>query len=349
MIKINEKCIEEIQVSVIIPVYNVLKYLSKCLDSIVSQSYRNIEIIIIDDGSTDGCSSVCDEYAQNDKRIHLMHTDNKGLSAARNLGINNANGSFLLFVDSDDWIEENTIEVMVYHAVAWDADIVTAEVCSEFVGKSIVTSKSTGITTICGKSILDGYINGLFGDMVWNKLYRTSCFSDIRFPNRRNAEDLAITWIMMTNLAENNGTIVCLPNHLYHYRRRKSGISNTWSLQNIVDFWKANKERYEGMSEYTDCYLRSCFTVIGMMCISYPNFSIEDKLHVPDIIHEMHLFSKKYYKCVILNHFPNRTKCICMLSRFQLLTPGLMYAASLLYKLKKLMAASIKNNNTMYE
>ena len=99
--------------SVIIPVYKVEKYLRRCLDSIVNQTYKNLEIILVDDGSPDNSGKICDEYAQNDKRIKVIHQKNKGQGAARNTGIIAANGELITFVDSDDWIENNTYEIMV--------------------------------------------------------------------------------------------------------------------------------------------------------------------------------------------------------------------------------------------
>ena len=96
-------------ISVIVPVYNVEKYLNKCLDSIISQTYTNLEIILIDDGSTDNCGKICDEYASKDKRIKVIHKENAGVSSARNYGIQCATGDWIMFVDSDDWIEFDAI------------------------------------------------------------------------------------------------------------------------------------------------------------------------------------------------------------------------------------------------
>ena len=99
-------------VSIVIPVYNVSSYLAECLESVINQSYYNIEIIIIDDGSTDGSDSICDRFAQYDDRICVIHTDNRGLSSARNLGLEKCRGSYLMFVDSDDWIEHHSVETL---------------------------------------------------------------------------------------------------------------------------------------------------------------------------------------------------------------------------------------------
>ena len=122
----------ELLVSVIIPVYNVSRYLPQCFESVISQTYRNLEIIVIDDGSTDDSGSICDQYAEKDDRIHVIHTDNRGLASARNLGLENVSGKYILFIDSDDWIEPQTIETFIGAALKTEADIVIARYCSEY-------------------------------------------------------------------------------------------------------------------------------------------------------------------------------------------------------------------------
>ena len=123
-------------VSVVIPVYNVSRYLPQCLESVLAQTYQNIEVLIIDDGSTDGSGSICDRFAERDSRIRVIHTDNRGLSAARNLGLEKMGGTFVFFIDSDDWIEPNTVETLVKAALRTKADVVTMKACMEFVGKT---------------------------------------------------------------------------------------------------------------------------------------------------------------------------------------------------------------------
>ena len=116
-------------VSVIIPVYNVSRYLLQCLDSVISQTWRNLEIIIIDDGSTDGSGRICDQYADRDDRIKVIHSPNRGLSAARNLGLENLKGQYIAFVDSDDLIEPHAIETLIRTALLTESHIVTAGFC----------------------------------------------------------------------------------------------------------------------------------------------------------------------------------------------------------------------------
>lgn len=114
---------EEIKVSIVVPVYNTAKYLEKCLNSICSQTYHNLEIILIDDGSTDQSLNICNSFAEKDSRIHVVHQENKGLSNARNKGMELATGSYISFFDSDDYVEPNMIETMLKVSLFHNADV----------------------------------------------------------------------------------------------------------------------------------------------------------------------------------------------------------------------------------
>lgn len=119
-------------ISIIVPVYNVEEYLSKCLDSIVNQTYKNLEIILIDDGSTDNSGIICDEYSEGDTRIKVIHKKNKGVSNTRNIGIENASGEYILFVDADDEIERDYVYVMIKEVIQSDCDLVISNILDIF-------------------------------------------------------------------------------------------------------------------------------------------------------------------------------------------------------------------------
>ena len=123
-------------VSIIVPIYKVEPYLRRCLDSIVNQTYTNLEIILVDDGSPDGCPQICDEYAAKDKRIIVIHKENGGLSSARNAGLKIASGAFISFVDSDDWVNDHYIETLYLAQNKFNADLVIA--VSETTKKDII-------------------------------------------------------------------------------------------------------------------------------------------------------------------------------------------------------------------
>ena len=119
-------------VSIIVPIYNTEEYIDKCVESIINQTYKEIEIILIDDGSTDNSPILCDKWEEKDKRIHVIHLKNGGVSRARNIGLKNANGKYISFIDSDDYVESNFIEVMIEEFMKEKADIVISKFCKVY-------------------------------------------------------------------------------------------------------------------------------------------------------------------------------------------------------------------------
>ena len=303
-------------VSIVIPVYNVSSYLAECLESVIHQSYHNIEIIIIDDGSTDGSDSICDRFAQYDDRICVIHTGNRGLSSARNLGLKKCRGSYLMFVDSDDWIEPHSVETLIKFAKKYNADIVTARRCREFAGKTIYSSKEGEKVRIArGDEILAFFGKGLLHDVVWNKLYLAECFSGIRFPDGHSYEDVSVTWKILTRLAKTNGTAVVLSEPLFHFRMRKSSISHTESCRNIIDGWAAYYEKYEGVPEYRKQFLAGCLWHIGRMWRNYYGFSKKEKTAAAHIVLEMRRFSTEHFRQIMKGTYSIYIKAICMVSQ----------------------------------
>lgn len=124
------------KISIIVPVYQAEKYISKCIESIVNQAYKNLEIILIDDGSTDSSGEICDRYGERDKRIVVVHTPNKGVSAARNCGLDIATGDYITFVDSDDFLDLQMYSEMIQVAEKYSCDVVMCDCIKEFKGKS---------------------------------------------------------------------------------------------------------------------------------------------------------------------------------------------------------------------
>ena len=303
-------------VSVIIPVYNVALYLTKALDSIINQTYSNLEIIIIDDGSTDGSEKICDEYAQRDERIKVLHTTNNGLAAARNLGLIHSRGSIISFMDGDDWIEQNAIETLLKAMKKHKADVVVAKTTNEYVGQTIKPDNTCGDLRIFrGKEIISAFVSRSFGETVWDKLYRRECFDGIQFPAGYNHEDIATIWKIMKNLNENDGTVVVLDESLFHYRIRKRSISHTKSFGNVRDAWNAYHGRFEALSEYQDQLLPSCMTVISSMWMNYNGFSKEEKERARDLVLEMQQFSIQHLRNVMKGNYSKKIKLICMITQ----------------------------------
>ena len=214
-------------VSIIIPVYQVEKYLDKCIASVVGQTYQNLQIILIDDGSTDRSPAICDGWKSRDPRITVVHQPNGGLSRARNAGLKLATGEFVGFVDSDDWIEPLMIETLLAAMQETDADIAVCnfqvepqelrdnqkKMCS--LERTLYSSKEAL------KMLLKG--EGFIHSFVWNKLFKRSVIANIDFPSGKIYEDLLWTPMVIGNA----NMIICLDSILYHYIQREDSLTHS--------------------------------------------------------------------------------------------------------------------------
>ena len=229
-------------ISVIVPVYNVENYLAQCLDSVLAQTYKDLEILLIDDGSTDRSGSICDAYQAKDERIRAFHTANRGLSAARNVGLNCAQGEYVAFVDSDDWIEPEMIETLYQKAVVSGADVVECSYMKEYRSGFIRYEMRFD-----EENALNGLLSGKISNIVWNKLWKSDCFTNIRFPEGMLFEDTATTYRVLVN-----ASVIGIPDCLYHYRFRDSSISQQHTIKCLADFWIAHRERYAFCKDLAD-------------------------------------------------------------------------------------------------
>ncbi len=230
----------ENMISIIVPVYKVEPYLRQCVDSILNQTYSDLEVLLIDDGSPDKCGEICDEYAAADSRVRVIHKLNGGISSARNAGLDAATGEYIGFVDSDDWIEPRMFEVLLNALTEADADISICDYWLEYAsGREI----ACGFTdrTLCGYEVTSALVQNEFGNTVWNKLFRKHCWLDIRFPLFRKYEDVATVYRTILSTE----TITVKSNPLYHYRKRAGSITTTPSMDNLADQWFAYFVKYE--------------------------------------------------------------------------------------------------------
>ncbi len=180
-------------VSIIVPVYNVEKYLDRCIKSIVKQTYNNLEIVLVDDGSQDQCPQICDWWAEKDKRIKVVHKSNGGLSDARNAGMEIATGDYIAFVDSDDWIEEDLYRILLDAIKATNSDIACCKfrrIGENFKQASSMANDSGAYELFDTKeSLLELITENKIQQVVWNKLYRKNVISDIEFAVGKCNED----------------------------------------------------------------------------------------------------------------------------------------------------------------
>ena len=230
-------------VSVIIPVYNVKEYLAKALDSTINQSYKNLEIIVIDDGSTDGCSEICDLYAAKDKRIQVIHQQNKGLSCARNAGLDMMHGEMVCFLDPDDSFHLDFVKELYTALREQDADISICKYTTEsklekqrfplILISSIEPQIKPG--TYNRIQALNNLADNIINVSVWNKLYKSSLWNTIRFPDRHNYEDLDTSYKVM----ELCKRVCAIDKVLYFHIRRPQSITCTNTIKNIHDRLRA--------------------------------------------------------------------------------------------------------------
>jgi hypothetical protein len=205
-------------VSVIIPVYKVEDYLAECVDSVINQTYRNLEIILVDDGSPDGCGAMCDAYAAQDKRVRVLHKENGGLSSARNAGLEVMTGEWVLFVDSDDWIDLDTLETLLNRKDE-RADIIEFGYSYSFVDRE--DPQLLFVDMLCsGREALSILVEGEKPmGLACDKLYRSSVIKNLRFIEGRYYED---TPFVIEALWQSH-SFQYLPKPYYHYRRNREG------------------------------------------------------------------------------------------------------------------------------
>ena len=243
----NGKSVNLSFISVIVPVYNMQNFLSQCIESIINQTYENLEIILVDDGSTDGSSKICDEYAQKDKRVTVIHKENGGLSDARNFGLAVATGDYISFVDSDDYIHPQMYEILLYFAKKENSDMVTC--AYERDDESIFQTKIviSDIMSACfdGHRNFDQIID--FANVVaWCRLYKKTVFDGITFPVGKLHED-EYTIHRILYKCKN---VVCLREKLYFYRRNNNSITSTLTERHIHDALNAFEDRIDFALEH---------------------------------------------------------------------------------------------------
>lgn len=240
-------------ISVIVPVYNVEPYLVECLDSIINQSYKNLEIILVDDGSTDQSGQICDRYGNTDKRIEIFHTPNTGLSAARNLGLTKAKGKYIGFVDSDDVIDSDMYKMLYWAIKYYEAQVAEGRIVK---GKNVSeqtfnkSSKKKKVYCYTGQKAVE---RNLYPDLrrrhpdpsVCSRLYKREIISDLRFPEGRLHEDYLFTCQALIRCQN-----YCFVNEaLYFYRMREGSITHRAFSEKDMDRMTILKERTAFLQE----------------------------------------------------------------------------------------------------
>lgn len=246
-------------ISVIVPVYNVEKYIRRCVDSILSQTYSKIEIILVDDGSTDSSGIICDQYADENENVAVIHKKNGGLSSARNAGLDVANGKYIGFVDSDDWIKNTMYSNLLLGLINTGSQCST---CGVLISDGIHSKKydSIGNKKIFSRNdaIIEILMERNIDVSACNKLYQANLFNGIRYPVGENNEDAAIILDILDRIT----SIVHVGTDEYFYFQRANSISNTISKNNLINQYEHAikmhshvRERYPQLAEYSEFYI----------------------------------------------------------------------------------------------
>lgn len=252
----------EMLISIIIPVYKVEPYLEKCILSVVDQTHQNLEIILVDDGSPDKCGEICDKWKEKDSRIIVIHKKNGGLSDARNVGLRNAHGEYIAFVDSDDFIAPTMIEELLAVIVNKNVEIVECDYScfSDTVSKTEVKKESQIKTYTSEEALLRLLTENEFKYIVWNKLYNKNIFRSLEFAVGKLHEDVFFTYQAFGQSKK----IAKLEKSLYFYRQRNDSImGQRISIRNL-DSIEARKRQFYYMKEnYPRLSVKAQLQVLG--------------------------------------------------------------------------------------
>lgn len=294
-------------ISIVVPIYNVDKYLNKCIDSIINQTYKNIEIILVDDGSTDSSGKICDEYLKIDSRICVIHKKNGGLSDARNYGIEKAQGIYIGFIDSDDFINENMFELLYNNIIENNADI---SICGRYInyedGREIIQHKNLIKFAMDKKEGLIKLNSFSYFDMsACDKLYKRELFDNIRFPFGKKCED----YYTMYKLFDKSDTIFYDSTPMYHYYQREGSISRNKIMDTA--YIEASRSQIEYFKENQPDLLYIAYTAYAFANISHFNRFIKYNINYDkNVALELKSEVKKNLKYVLKNQYISKIKKI---------------------------------------
>lgn len=294
---VSNKCL----VSVIVPIYNVEQYLDTCITSIINQSYKQLQIILINDGSQDSSLAICQKYVQRDERIQLINKSNSGLSDARNVGITCAKGEYILFVDSDDCIHPDMIEALVVQAGLCDADVVMCgyekfdedrqlvNLVKEINNNAVICYEKSEIVKNISES------RDLLYIVVWNKLYNRKLFAEIRFPVGKIYEDEFVSFRILYSCKK----LAYLRQSLYYYRQRADSIMGKGFSVECYNRIEALRSRVEFFIK-NKCYekenIRQYFWEYAVYINQYKRSLFYSKELLDKYLNEFALEKEKYRK-----------------------------------------------------
>ena len=310
------------KISIIIPVYNVENYLEECLNSVVNQTYTNIEIIIVNDGSTDNSKKICKDFERKDKRIIFIDDSNHGVSHARNIGLNKATGNYIAFVDSDDLIDKKMIEILFENAIKYNADITACDYIIFNKNSKFSHNKLSDIYVLTEKKEMYSklFSKQYYGGYLWNKLIKRECLYNnnnlhIKFNEKIKIEE---DTLFIANAIKNAKKIVYIPSErLYYYRNRDdSAVRFNYSMKDLSKLLSL-KEFINIKNQFnikTDSKLEYEYYTLarqGKYIIKKENINNRELNELIDIISRKYFFKamngvglKEKIKVILLAFFP---------------------------------------------
>ena len=301
-------------ISIIVPVYNVEPYLSKCLNSIINQTYRNLEIILVDDGSTDNSGKICDEYKLNDNRIKVIHQENHGIGFVRNIGLKECTGKFVAFVDSDDYIANDMIYILYNKIIEYGADI---SCCANYRIERNNNIKISGANfknkeVFCKNEIFKNYLQGVFGFCLWNKLFKHALIKNMQFSRNRVGEDM----IFLTQAFNYAGLVCGCDNALYYYVKRETSLTESMKKSNNkIEIFRVNKQIFEFIkNNKKDCLKIAVNNYVRFLTELYQNIYLKKNSEIlKKLIIEEKAVNREEIKSFIDIKGTKKVKVYCLL------------------------------------
>lgn len=265
------------KVSIIVPIYKVEKYIHRCVDSILQQSYSNLEIILVNDGSPDNCGEIADHYRESDTRIKVIHKKNGGLSDARNKGMELVTGEFTMFVDSDDWLDKDMIKTMVENGLNFKADVIQTAFYYAYDEKLLIDNRyykeSDPSVLLNNKRLMYELVkNEKVKNFAWGKLYKTELIKNIPFKTGVLFED--VYWAHQVMHQVNAYLILHEP--LFYYYQRNDSIVASYSPRNL-DIITGLKERHRFIEQFYEELIDESYKTILKTCIIHYNLLVMNR------------------------------------------------------------------------
>jgi glycosyltransferase involved in cell wall biosynthesis len=300
------------KISIIVPVYKVERYIHKCIDSILNQTFKEFELLLINDGSPDRCGEICEEYASLDSRVKVIHKKNGGLSDARNKGLDHATGDYIGFVDSDDWIEKDMFELLYNMCIENNCEIGVCTSTIHYPHKQVINGKHP-LTILDRKNAMRTMLEGkLFDEVVWTKLFKRSLLENIRFTVGTIYEDTDFTY----KVIHKSKKICCIGAPKYNYIKRENS-SMDLAIKNINidsvliydEMYKFINEHYKELNSLVALKLaNSAFVVLNLI-----SFSSNFNNYKTKYFQVIGILNRYFPKTIKMKEYPTTVKILLLI------------------------------------